>query len=821
MTSDLDTGGHTLSDVGVCALSSSSQASRHAIHCPPVMMDFPISAQQQPARNVQGLSVCTAAESLAQELRASSLCRLGHDAECASERCRVDPRSRSIGSCGYDARAVGEHIASVARKLDLPAPRVQTVLELLEQGATVPFIARYRKEATGSLDEVAIRAISKTHQELTDLEARRTAILASLEADGRLDPKLAVALRAATTRAGLEDIYLPYRKKRKTRADVARERGLAALADEILAQPLAGEPGSRAATFVGPDVPDAAAALAGASDIVAEHLAEDAEVRARLRWLYAKEGKLSATLSKGIDPEQSKYRDWDGFSGLARRVPSHRYLALERGEREKELRVRLSVDADKAMRMLEEQAPLRPRSPFAELLRSALRDGYQRLLAPSLERELRSELKTRADEGAAQVFAENLKNVLLAAPFGPHCVLGIDPGLRTGAKCAVVGEQGTLLEHATVFLARGDNDKARAGQTLGGLVDRFRPKAIAVGNGTGGRETEAFVRGLGRDRGWSMPVVMVSETGASVYSASDLARKELPDVDLTIRGAVSIARRLQDPLAELVKVDPQALGVGQYQHDLKPALLASALGAVVEDCVHRVGVDLETASAPLLARVSGIGPQLAETIVTHRRTRGGFMERKDLLEVKGLGKRAFELAAGFLRVRGPQPLDATAVHPERYNVVKRMARDLRVSLPELVGNPRLVETLKLDEYIEEGLGLPTLRDIRSELERPGRDPRDTFEAPSFRDDIHDLEDLEVGMTLDGIVTNVTRFGAFVDVGVHQDGLVHISELSKDWVSDPSEVARAGQALRVRVLSVDLKRRRISLSAKLEATEDAP
>ena len=702
--------------------------------------------------------------------------------------------------------------ARVAAATGLPERGVGAALALFAEGATVPFVARYRKEATGSLDEVQLRQVAAEHRRLEELEARRATVLSAIEEQGELSPDLRAAVVAAKTRTALEDLYLPYKKRKRTRADHARERGLEPLADRMMAQRAADRPSAEAQRFVSAEVPDVEAALAGARDVVAERVAERPRLRGRLRWLYAKEGRLTARLKRGVDPETSKYATYADFSELARTIRPHRTLALARGEHDGELKVGLSVDGERALALLREEVGIRA-SPWAEQLELALRDAFTRLLAPSLEREMRGELEERAQRDAVKVFARNLEELLLAAPLGPKAVLGVDPGLRTGSKCAVVSAEGALLAHEALFLARGQKERDHAAQVVRGWVRRFSPEAIAVGNGTGNRESEAFLRDLVEAEGWSMPVVSVSEAGASVYSASDIAREELPDVDLTVRGAVSIARRLQDPLAELVKIDPKSIGVGQYQHDVKPALLHEALDAVVEDCVHRVGVDLATASAPLLARVSGIGPKTALRIVEHRQTTGGFGTRGELLKVKGVGKKAFELAAGFLRVHGSDPLDASAVHPERYAVVRRMAKDLGVPLAELVGNERLASTIEVSRYEGGDLGRPTLEDIRGELAKPGRDPRADFEPPGFSNEVRELGDLAEGMILPGVVTNVTGFGAFVDVGVHQDGLVHVSELSDRWVADPSEVVRAGQPLRVRVLSVDVKRRRISLSAK--------
>lgn len=703
--------------------------------------------------------------------------------------------------------------SAVAKSTQLPEKGVDAVLRLLEQGSTVPFIARYRKEATGSLDEVQIRAVQQAKEQLLELEARRAAIRSAIEEQGKLTPELSRGITQAKTKAVLEDLYLPYKKKKKTRADLARERGLLPLAERMLKQPKEGDPWQEARAYLSKDVPEPASALAGARDIAAEQVAELAETRARLRWLIAKTGILTAELASKKETPHPDFRDWDGFSEVARRIPGHRYLALERGEKEKALRLRINVEPQEALSVLKEASNWRPRGPFSGELEEALKDAYSRLLRPSLERELRSELKQRADEQAVKVFGQNLKDLLLAPPLGPKAVLGVDPGLRTGCKCAAVAATGALLDHAAIYLSKGDREKQKAEVVVAELVRKHRPDFIAVGNGTGGRETEAFLRELAKRSRWEIPVVSVSEAGASVYSASDVAREELPDVDVTIRGAVSIARRLQDPLAELVKIDPKSIGVGQYQHDIKPTLLSAALDAVVEDCVHQVGVNVSTASAPLLARVAGIGPKLSRAIVDRRQDKGAFTTRRDLLTVKGFGKKAFEQAAGFIRVAGSHPLDASAVHPERYPLVERMAKDLGVSVDRLVGSSELAEKIPLEHYASEGVGMPTLEDIRAELKKPGRDPREAFEAPKFRQDVQALDDLREGMTLEGVVTNVTTFGAFVDVGVHQDGLVHISELSDEWVSDPSQVVRVGQKLKVRVLALDLDRRRIGLSAK--------
>jgi len=706
-------------------------------------------------------------------------------------------------------------VSRVARELDLPARGVAAALALLDGGATVPFVARYRKEATGGLDEVQLRALAARRAYLVELEERRAAILAAIDGQGKLTPELRAALEACQQKTELEDLYLPYRPRRRTRAGLARERGLEPLAERILAQPPDGAPRVEAERFVDParGVPDAEAALAGARDIAAERAAEDAGVRAHARRELAREGVLVARVVKAKAAERSKFEQYYDYREPVSRVPSHRYLAVRRGEREEVLRASIELDPDRLCAEVERRLGLRPASPWAGELRAAVADGVRRLLLGSIEADLAAELKARADREAIAVFAENLKAVLLAAPLGGKPVLGIDPGLRTGCKCAAVDATGRFLEALTVYPHTGRAEEAA--RELRALAARHPPAAVAVGNGTAGRETEAFARLALADLG--APVVPVSEAGASVYSASELAREEFPDLDLTVRGAISIARRLQDPLAELVKVEPRAIGVGQYQHDVDPPSLERALGEVVEDCVNRVGVELNTASAPLLARVAGLGPATARRIVAHREARGAFPTRRALLEVKGVGARTFEQAAGFLRVRAsPEPLDASAVHPERYALVGRMARDLGVGLRELVGNAALAARIELARYADAEVGEPTLRDILAELEKPGRDPRASFTPPAFRDDVRALEDLTPGMWLEGVVTNVTHFGAFVDLGVKQDGLVHVSQLAERFVREPSEIVKAGDRVRVRVLEVDLERRRISLSCRAEA-----
>lgn len=713
-------------------------------------------------------------------------------------------------------------VADLAQELSLPESSIRAVVKLLGEGATVPFIARYRKEATGGLDEVQLRTIEERRAYLVELEARRRAVSAEIEKQGKLTDFLKKRIAECKTKAELEDLYLPYKPKRRTRGTIARERGLEPLAELIWAQALEGNPTEAAQAFVAPDkeVPDVAAALAGARDILAERVAEDADLRRDARQMYLDDGVLVVKKLKDFEDKKTKFDNYAAFSEPVSKLASHRYLAIRRGETEGVLRGSLELDDERIVARAERATPLNPASPWASELKAAVRDGVLRILVPAVQVDVRVELKMRADKQAVEVFATNLRELLMAPPLGAQAVLGIDPGQRTGCKCAVVDETGKLLAHETIYLVQGEAALKRAEATLLELCRKYPVRAIAVGNGTHGRETEAFVRKLlsSGATGQEAPFcVSVSESGASIYSASDVAREEFPDLDLTVRGAISIARRLQDPLAELVKIDPKSIGVGQYQHDVYQALLGKKLDEVVESCVHEVGVELNTASAPLLSRVSGIGPSLAKKIVEFRDRRGSFTSRKQLLEVPGLGPRAFEQAAGFLRIRGAEhPLDSSAVHPERYELVERMAQDLGVPVVQLIGNRELLARLDKARYAAGDVGSFTLDDIVSELLKPGRDPRRSFEPPQFREDVTKLEDLKPGMELEGVVTNVTAFGAFVDVGVHQDGLVHVSQLADRFVKDPSEVVKVGDRIRVRVLEVDVERQRISLTARRDA-----
>ncbi|MEZ4252869.1 MAG: Tex family protein [Polyangiales bacterium] len=705
---------------------------------------------------------------------------------------------------------------ALAAMLDLPSRGVAAVVKLLEEGATVPFIARYRKEATGGLDEVQIRAIQEARDAWLQLEARRRTVLAEIEKQGALTPALERAIRGAQTKQALEDLYLPYKPKRRTRATMARERGLEPLAKRILAQPDQGDPFAEAKRFVRTDgaaetqVPDVDAALAGARDIVAEAVSENAEVRALVRETYEREAVVQTRAVASKTKERTKFEQYYDHREPLAKMPSHRFLAIARGKAEGVLRVGTEIDEARLLPRVERVVGLRPRSPFARVYADAIADSLSRLVGPSVENDVTSKAQERAHREAVEVFAKNLEALLLAAPLGGKPVLGIDPGFRTGCKCVVVDETGRFVENATIYLGQGAHKEDEAARVLRALVKKHRPVAVAVGNGTGGREAEAFARQTLE----GALVVSVNEAGASVYSASDVAREEFPELDLTVRGAISIARRLQDPLAELVKITPESIGVGQYQHDVDAKLLSQKLGEVVESCVNRVGVELNTASASLLAYVAGLGEARAKKIVAHREEVGRFESRAALKKVGGIGPRTFEQCAGFVRVTGgAHPLDASAVHPERYALVEKIARDMKVALRDLVGHAEQARRIDVGKWVGEGVGEPTLRDIVGELEKPGRDPRASFEPPKFRDDVRELEDLREGMVLEGIVTNVTTFGAFVDVGVHQDGLVHVSKLADRFVRDPNEVVRPGDRITVKVLEVDRQRRRISLSAR--------
>ncbi len=710
--------------------------------------------------------------------------------------------------------------AAVARELQLQPRQVAATLALFDEGNTLPFVARYRKEATGGLDETELRAIQERSEYLRELSERRAAIRKSIDEQGKLTPELSARLDAVTTKQQLEDLYLPFKPKRRTRAIIARERGLEPLADAIWSGAL-GDAAARAAAtgYVGAerDVPGVDEALAGARDILSERVADDAEHRGWVRDLTRRKGSVSARVAAGREKEISKFQDYYDFSESLGTIPSHRVLAIRRGEEETVLAWSIAAPVEEIHAGLYARV-LRGRRA-EEQLRLVAADAYKRLLALSIEVELRLELKTRADEEAIVIFGRNLEQLLLAAPAGERIVIGLDPGFRTGVKVAAVSRTGAVLHTDAWMLHQPDRFTA----SLLRVVQASGAELVAIGNGTASRETETLVRQTLRDARLASPpqVVVVSEAGASVYSASELAVAELPGLDVSLRGAVSIARRLQDPLAELVKIDPKSIGVGQYQHDVNQPRLKKRLEDIVVSVVNRVGVEVNTASVALLSYVSGVGPALAENIVKARDARGGFESRRALLEVPRLGAKAFEQAAGFLRVRGGgHPLDASAVHPERYALVERMAKDAGVSLPELMADDARLESIELGRYVSEEVGLPTLRDIVRELRKPGRDPRASFEAPAFRDDLTEPRDLLEGMSLEGVVTNIVAFGAFVDVGVHQDGLVHVSQLADRYVSDPNQVVAVGQRVRVRVLSVDLPRNRIALTMKTASVAEA-
>jgi len=700
----------------------------------------------------------------------------------------------------------------IAWELGLRPQQVAAVARLLDEAATVPFIARYRKEATGSLDEVQIAAIRDRLQQLAELDKRRDAVLASLEERQLLSNELRAAVVAAETLAALEDLYLPYRPKRRTRAAIAREKGLEPLAELLLAQaPTLNVAQAAAAAAAAQQVADADEALQGARDIIAERISEDATLRQRLRRLYTQTAVVHAKVITGKEDSGAKFRDYFAWSEALRPAPSHRVLALLRGESEGVLRLAVTVDDRAALEIINSMF-VRNRSAAAAQVGLAAEDSYKRLLAPSMATETRAAAKATADTAAIAVFAQNLRELLLAPPLGAKCILAIDPGFRTGCKVVALDAQGKLLAENVVYPSLSPAQQHQAGEILHAMCQRYGCTAIAIGNGTAGRETEAFVR----RQAWaeSLQVVMVNESGASVYSASDVAREEFPDKDLTVRGAVSIGRRLLDPLAELVKLDPKVIGVGQYQHDVDQGELKKCLDDTVVSCVNAVGVDLNSASRHLLAYVAGVGPKLAANIVAHRDEHGPFRQRRQLLKVARLGERAYEQCAAFLRIRGgDNPLDGSGVHPERYGVVARMAGDLGCDVAELIGREDVGQRLDLQRYVEPEMGMPTLVDILGELAKPGRDPRAEFKAFAFAADVNSIKDLCTGMRLPGIVTNVTRFGAFVDIGVHQDGLVHISELANHFVRDPGDVVRVQQQVLVTVLEVDMPRQRIALSMR--------
>lgn len=708
------------------------------------------------------------------------------------------------------------HILTISHELKLSAAQVRATAKLFVEGATVPFIARYRKEATGSMDEVEVTAVRDRLSQLSDLDNRRESILKSLEERQLLTEELGRAIGGAETLTQLEDIYQPFRPKRRTRATIAKELGLEPLADLLAQGQREGvDPEKEAAAFVNPEggVEDVDKALAGARDILAERVSDDPEARSTMRDFYQKQSTLRSRVISGKEEAGAKFRDYFDWSEPLTKAPSHRILAIRRGETEGVLIFRIQPPEEEALSLLTPRF-VSGSGAAAEQVRLAVADGYKRLLGPAMETEMRMESKKRADIEAIRVFADNLRELLLASPLGEKNVLALDPGFRTGCKVVLLDRQGKLLHHDVVYLGQSDRRQQEAEAKIRDFVDRFQIEAIAIGNGTAGRETEAFMRGL--KLAASIQIVMVNESGASIYSASEAAREEFPDHDLTVRGSVSIGRRLMDPLAELVKLDPKSIGVGQYQHDVDQSALKDTLDDVVVSCVNRVGVEVNTASKQLLTYVSGIGPQIAENIVKHRDGHGPFASRSELKKVARLGPKAFEQSAGFLRIRdGQHPLDGSSVHPESYGVVDAMAADLGCSVSDLVKDSALRQKIDLKRYVTETVGLPTLTDIWEELSKPGRDPRQQFEAFAFAEGVNQVSDLVVGQKLPGVVTNVTAFGAFVDIGVHQDGLVHISQLADRFVKDPAAVVKVGERVRVTVVEVDQVRKRIALSMRTQ------
>lgn len=709
------------------------------------------------------------------------------------------------------------HIETIAKELGVKPAQVRAATELLDEGATVPFISRYRKEATGSLDEVAVAAIRDRLEKLRELDKRREAVLASLTERGLLTDELKKKIKEAESMTLLEDIYLPFRPKRRTRATMAKEKGLEPLALKIFEQPEM-DLQAEASAFIDEEkgVASVEEALAGARDIIAEWVSEDQHAREKMRALFATKGMMRSKVIKGKEEEGIKYKDYYEWEEPVSTAPSHRILAIRRGEGEGFLILHVTPPEEDALALLETLI-VKGSGPASEQVRSAVHDSYKRLLSASMEAETRLAIKKRADEEAIRVFVENLRQLLLSPPLGSRNILAIDPGFRTGCKVVCLDRQGKLLHNDTIYPNFSDKKIAEAGEKIRTLCSRFGIEAIAIGNGTAGRETEAFIKGLGLSTG--INIVMVNESGASIYSASDLAREEFPDYDITVRGSVSIGRRLMDPLAELVKIEPKSIGVGQYQHDVDQASLKRSLDDAVVSCVNRVGVEVNTASRQLLSYVSGLGPQLAKNLLDFRNEHGPIRSREELKKVPRLGPKAFEQAAGFLRIRESENLlDRSAVHPESYHVVDAMARDMGCSLADLMKDGELRKNIDLSRYVTDTAGMPTLIDIMDELARPGRDPREQFESFAFAEGVEKIDDVKPGMKLPGIVTNVTAFGAFVDIGVHQDGLVHISELSDRFVKTPADAVKVHQKVTVTVLEVDPQRKRISLSMKSAASE---
>ncbi len=708
------------------------------------------------------------------------------------------------------------YVSFIARELNLSENQVKSTLWLLHNGATIPFIARYRKDHTGGLDEVAIARIQDIEKKLIEIDQRRETILNTIREQGKLTPELEEKIKSVWTLAELEDLYLPYKPKRRTRATIARGKGLEPLANNIFSQQDF-DVLSEAQKFLSDEVETVEDALQGARDIIAEMVSEDATVRAKLRNLFRRASVLSTKVKKDKQEEGQKYRDYFSYSQPLNRIPSHRILAVFRAEREGIISVDIAPDKQTALEILYRHF-IKADNEAARQVRMAIEDSYKRLIKPSLETEMRHEAKDKADDEAIKVFTRNLWHLLMEPPLGRKRVMAIDPGFRTGCKVVVLNESGDLLFNITIYPHSGAKEAVEAARTISHLVEQYKVDVIALGNGTASRETEKFLKKVRFPR--EVKVYVVDESGASIYSASAVAREEFPDYDVTVRGAVSIGRRLVDPLAELVKIDPKSLGVGQYQHDVNQTKLKQALDRTVEYVVNRVGVDVNTASKYLLMYISGVGKTLAENIVRYRQENGPFRSREDLKKIKLMGNKAFEQAAGFLRIPDAEnPLDRTAVHPESYYIVEKMAQDLGVTVEELIKSEELRRKIDLNKYIDDKVGPQTLKDIMQELAKPGRDPRQEFKVLEFDENISSIEDLKVGMVLPGIVKNVTKFGAFVDIGIKENGLVHISELADRFISDPTEVVHVHQHVRVKVISLDIERKRIGLSMKQVKQKD--
>ena len=702
-----------------------------------------------------------------------------------------------------------KNIELISKRLGLHRWQVENCIRLMEGGATIPFISRYRKEMTGSLDEVTISSIKDENNRLKELDARIESVKKSIEEQGKMTPELLLKIESAPTMSELEDIYLPYRPKRRTRATIAKEKGLEPLAEIIFKQDET-DPEIRAEQFLNEDVADIAEAVSGARDIIAEWISEDKTARTRLRNLYDKEAVIYSRVIKGKETDGNKFSDYFDWSEPLKKCPSHRLLAMRRGEEEGFLRLSIKLEDENALAILK-SVFIRSANKSSEIVDEAVSDSWKRLLSSSMETEFRNIAKEKADEEAIRVFADNLRQLLLAPPLGEKNILAIDPGYKTGCKIVCLDRQGNLVHNETIYPHPPQNQTALSIRKILSLVNAYKIEAIAIGNGTASRETEDLIKYIKFEK--DLQVFIVSEAGASVYSASKVARDEFPDYDVTVRGAVSIGRRLMDPLAELVKIDPKSIGVGQYQHDVDQQKLQNSLDEVVMSCVNAVGVEVNTASSHLLTYVSGLGPQLAQNIVDYRSENGPLKSRNEFLKVKRLGSKAFEQCAGFLRIRNAEhPLDSSAVHPESYHIVERMAEDIGCDVAELIRNEGKRKEIKIEHYITDSVGIPTLKDIIAELEKPGRDPRSKIKEFRFAD-IHEMQDLVPGMIVPGIVTNITKFGAFVDIGIKQDGLVHISNLSKNFVKDPSEVVKLHQHVYVKVLSVEPERKRIQLSMK--------